>query len=125
MTHSPSPPSPRSPGRIAWLSFLVLCGLFAACGLALLVLGGQLIVAGGSWFYAIQGLLLVAVAAMLALRVAAGTLLFGITLAATLAWALWEVGLDGWALIPRLAWLAALGLLLCAFWPVVRRRFTR
>jgi len=112
----------RSRG-IAWPLFLFACLVLAACGIALIVLGGRLVAVGGSWFYVVQGVLLTAAAVALALRRSVGTLLFGLTMAATLAWALWEVGLDGWPLVPRLAWLAGLGLVLCAFWPVVRRRF--
>lgn len=113
----------RPPRGIAWPLFLFACVVLAACGIALIVLGGRLAALGGSWFYLVQGLLLTAAAVAFALRRAAGALLFGLALAATLAWALWEVGLDGWALLPRLAWIAGLGLVLCAFWPVVRRRF--
>ncbi len=115
--------SHRKPGRTGWCLFLVFCAVLGACGLALLVLGGILAAAGGAWFPALQGVLLLAAALALALRRPVGTLLYGLVLAATIAWALWEVGLDGWPLVPRLAWLAVLGLVLAAFWPVVRRRF--
>lgn len=106
----------------AWHFFSFFCFLLALAGAALLVLGGWLMLAGGSWYYALLGAALLVAAVLMASGRHIGVALFGIAVAATLAWSLWEVGLDGWPLVPRLAWLAVLGLVLLAFWRVARRR---
>lgn len=77
---------------------------------------------GGSWYYVLAGIAVLVAGVLLALGKRAGLWLFGATLAATIVWALWEVGLDGWGLIPRLAWISVLGLVLLPFWGVARRR---
>ncbi|KTF36255.1 glucose dehydrogenase [Xanthomonas translucens] len=113
--HSPK----HGPGT--WL-FVAYAVVIALIGAALVAMGGQLVAVGGSWYYLLAGLALVVSGALLALGRRAGLWLFGLTLAATIAWALAEVGLDGWALIPRLAMISVLGLLLLPFWKVARRR---
>ncbi len=105
--------------RHRWLLTLLAIGLGLA-GTALLLLGGRLALLGGSWYYVLAGAALLACGVLLHRGRAAGITLFGATVAATMTWALWEVGLDGWALVPRLAWLAVGGLVLCACWPIAR-----
>jgi len=100
----------------------VLLGLSA---LALLVMGGYLAVLGGSWFYALLGTVLMVSAVLMFRGDASSGTVFGGAVALSMAWAWWEVGFDGWALVPRLAWLAVGGLVLCACWPVARRRLRR
>lgn len=116
------PPRDRHPrGAGGWLFSLYAIAL-ALVGLALIVMGVQLAVVGGSWFYVIMGVLLAACAVLLLAGRASGITVFGVLMAATLAWAFLEVGWDGWALVPRLAMLAVLGIVLLCFWPVARRR---
>ncbi|QEI06910.1 membrane-bound PQQ-dependent dehydrogenase, glucose/quinate/shikimate family [Pigmentiphaga aceris] len=112
--------SSTKPGGIGRWLFALIALVVAAFGLGMLVLGGKLVVAGGTWYYAIAGAAFVVAGALLAALRRTGVLLFGVTGAATLIWATAEVGFDGWALIPRLAWLSLLGLMLFAFWPVAR-----
>jgi len=85
---------------------IVLAGLF------LTIAGGMLIAAGGSWYYLLAGLALTASAFGFVWRKRFAVPLFGLLLVATLVWALWEVGLDGWPLVPRLVAPAVLGLIL-------------
>ncbi|WP_353641450.1 membrane-bound PQQ-dependent dehydrogenase, glucose/quinate/shikimate family [Mesorhizobium sp. WSM2239] len=92
--------------RIA-VSFVVI-----VLGLVLVAGGVWLAVIGGSWFYILWGALLVASGSLILLRRAAGLALYGITILVTLAWALWEVGFDWWALAPRGGLLLVLGVLL-------------
>ncbi|MEA9761846.1 glucose/quinate/shikimate family membrane-bound PQQ-dependent dehydrogenase [Xanthomonas campestris] len=96
--------------------------VLAVLGAALAYEGGRLVAVGGSWYYVLAGIALLVAGVLLALGKRAGLWLFGATLAATIVWALWEVGLDGWGLIPRLAWISVLGLVLLPFWGVARRR---
>jgi len=86
----------------------------AAIGLALAIGGGVLALAGGSLYYLPVGVALLLTALELARRRAGAVYLFSAVLVATIAWSLWEVGLAGWALAPRLGLLAALGLLFLA-----------
>ncbi|MDR7093451.1 hypothetical protein [Hydrogenophaga laconesensis] len=113
-------PIARRRGLAGW-AFLTWAVLLAMAGLVLVVMGGRLAMLGGSWYYLLAGVALAAAAVCLALGRGAGIWLLGGLLLATLVWAWWEVGNDGWALVPRLAWLAVVGLITAAFWPAVRR----
>jgi quinoprotein glucose dehydrogenase len=92
------------------LSFLLL--LLTGLGMALP--GFYLASLGGSLYYAIAGVLIL-VSAWLVLRDNPfGATLFWLVFLGSICWSLWEVGLDAWALMPRLVFLgvAALWLLM-------------
>ncbi len=95
-------------------SNLVLPRIFSIClalfGLALLIGGAKLLALGGSRWYACTGLVLVVSAILLWGGSRWGSWLYGFMLAYSAAWSLWEVGLNGWALVPRLLALAVVGL---------------
>jgi quinoprotein glucose dehydrogenase len=97
-----------------------LVAVMASAAAVLLLGGAELIAAGGSAYYLICGAALLASAVGIALRRAWALPLYGLLLLTTLAWALWESGLDGWALVPRLVAPAVLGLILLV--PSIRRR---
>ncbi|MBU4137091.1 MAG: membrane-bound PQQ-dependent dehydrogenase, glucose/quinate/shikimate family, partial [Alphaproteobacteria bacterium] len=79
----------------------VLAGVLALIGLVLAVGGAWLLSLGGSFYYLLAGLGLVASAVMLwRLRLLGAWIYVGV-FALTVLWALWEVGLNGWALVPR------------------------
>ncbi|NJN52604.1 MAG: hypothetical protein HC809_13465, partial [Gammaproteobacteria bacterium] len=84
--------------------------LTALIGLVLLVLGIRLAGLGGSLYYAIGGLVLLVCGVMAFRGDRRAAPLYGGFFLATLVWAIYEVGLDAWALVPRLAFFAALGL---------------
>ncbi len=88
------------------LSFIVL----AITGLGLALPGLYLAVLGGSFYYIVAGLLVLLSAWLILSRDHAGTQLLWLVLLGTVIWSLWEVGLDGWALMPRLVYLAILAL---------------
>ncbi|HET6598777.1 MAG TPA: membrane-bound PQQ-dependent dehydrogenase, glucose/quinate/shikimate family, partial [Burkholderiaceae bacterium] len=90
--------------------------IFALLGLALAGGGVWLAVLGGSWAYIGLGLGLAATGVLLVCRHRAALGVYAALLVATLVWALWEVGLDRWALIPRGALFAVFGLWLLAPW---------
>ncbi|MEA2119019.1 membrane-bound PQQ-dependent dehydrogenase, glucose/quinate/shikimate family [Halovibrio sp. HP20-50] len=95
----------------------VIAGLLLfVAGLALAVGGGKLLSLGGSAYYLIAGLSIIACGILLAMRRGAALWLYALTLFATLAWALWEVGLDWWQLVPRVAILSLIGILLLLPW---------
>jgi membrane-bound PQQ-dependent dehydrogenase (glucose/quinate/shikimate family) len=97
----------------------VLAVLMLLLGAALSVPGAALAAAGGSLYYLIAGPTLLVCGVLLFRGDRRGALLYGLLLLATLGWSLFEVGLDPWALLPRLGLLAALGLWLLL--PRVRR----
>ncbi|RZJ18783.1 MAG: membrane-bound PQQ-dependent dehydrogenase, glucose/quinate/shikimate family [Brevundimonas sp.] len=88
----------RGSGGIA---ALVLGVLFILIGLVLTVGGGWLIVLGGSAYYLLAGLGLIASGALLCLGRSLGAWVYIGVFILTVLWALWEVGLNGWALVPR------------------------
>ena len=99
---------------------LIIGAVVGLIGLGLAAGGVWLIALGGSWYYLIAGLALIATAALLVRRNPGGLWLFAALLLGTMAWALWEVGLDFWALAPRGDVLAILGAVLVL--PAVVRR---
>lgn len=102
MTSRPSLP-------IRLLAFVILLS-----GAALAYGGAQLILASGSLYYLSSGITLCVVAVLLFLRRPLGLQLYGVFLAVSLVWSVFEVGFDGWGLFARLDWwwLLALALLL-------------
>lgn len=103
--------------RVHWLIRIygAIVGIF---GLGLLLGGIYLITLGGSWYYALAGAGLVASGLALWKGRIGGLWIYLLVFAATIAWALWEVGLTFWPLVPRLIaplFMAALGLMLVPF----------
>lgn len=90
----------------------LFAAILAVVGLALLGGGLALILEGGSLYYAAAGIASLAAAFALFRRSGGTLVIYGGLLLATLAWSLWEVGLDGWALAPRLLGPAVLGFLM-------------
>ena len=96
---------------------LLLLGLLlVAAGLALAIGGGKLLSVGGSAYYLITGIGVIASGVLLAMRRGAALWLYALILFATLVWALWEVGLDWWQLVPRVAILCLIGIILLLPW---------
>jgi quinoprotein glucose dehydrogenase len=100
-----------------WLVGIVLL----LAGLWLLGGGVALAMWGGSWYYVAAGVALVAAGALLATGRESGVWLYAIGFVATLAWAFYEVGADGWQLMPRLAAPAVLMGVVLALLPSCRR----
>jgi len=101
----------ESKARPDWFLRLT-AGFIIVTGLLLAAPGARLIMLGGSPYYATAGLALAVAGGLLWLERRSGAWLFVGVLLATLAWASWESGLDGWALLPRLILFVPLGLLL-------------
>lgn len=76
--------------------FAVLTGLY------LLIGGIWLVAIGGSWYYPIAGVVMLITAWLLWQRKALALWLYAALLVCTVAWSVWEVGFDFWALTPRL-----------------------
>ncbi len=102
---------------------IILAAIVALFGAALAIGGVQLISLGGTWGYLVLGLLLLLSAALLFARRKAGLAAYAAAILFALAWGIWEVGLDWWALAPRGGVLVLLGLFLLL--PPVARGLTR
>lgn len=90
--------------------------LLLLMGLALLAGGIKLGQLGGSWYYVVAGIGVGLSGVLLIAGHRAALGLYALTLFASTLWALWEVGLDWWQLVPRLALWFALGIVLLLPW---------
>ena len=86
-----------------------LCGLQRIVAFLLLSFGLDahvrrrvLAASGGSFYYVLTGLALIASGALIWRGDARGVWLYGAMLIWTVAWSIWEVGFIGWQLAPRL-----------------------
>ncbi|MFO1401799.1 MAG: pyrroloquinoline quinone-dependent dehydrogenase [Steroidobacteraceae bacterium] len=102
----------EAPGRARRLFRWLCVVLLLAMGVVLAGGGWKLARLGGSWYYLLLGLGLVASAVLLARGRAAGAALYARLLWLSILWAAWEAGPDAWALAPRLGVLLLVGLLL-------------
>lgn len=101
---------------------IVLGILLALVGLALFAGGAWLAALGGSIYYLLAGLAVAASGILIARGRIAGVALYVLVFLATVAWALWETGLDAWALVPRIVGPAVLLLLVVLVAPLMHRR---
>ncbi|QKJ88864.1 Glucose dehydrogenase [Paramixta manurensis] len=81
--------------RFLTVLFAVLCGAY------LLIGGAWLTAVGGSWYYVISGIVMLITAFLIWRRSTVALIIYALLLLATMAWAVWEVGFDFWALAPR------------------------
>jgi quinoprotein glucose dehydrogenase len=86
----------------AW-SAPVLGAVMLIIGIVLAIGGGWLIASGGSFYYLPVGISLIVAGVLLWQQRFEGAFLYLLIFFATLIWAWWEVGTNGWALVPRLA----------------------
>lgn len=98
----------------------ILGAVLAIAGLFFVVGGGKLISLGGSWYFLLAGLGLLAAGVQLARRRATGAWIFLITYGLTVVWALAEVGFDYWSLISRLLALTFGAVLVVASMPLLQ-----
>jgi quinate dehydrogenase (quinone) len=97
----------------------IFAAILALIAVALLYGGVRLIAVGGSVYYLLAGAAVLASAVLLWRGHRLGSQIYGGLLLATLAWSLFEVGADLWALAARLAFLAIVGVWFLT--PYVRR----
>ena len=87
-----------------------LATIIGFCAISFLYLGFELISVGGSAYFISSGAVLSACSALLFAGNPKASQLYGIFLIATWLWSFYEVGLDAWALMPRVAMLSVIGL---------------
>ncbi len=90
--------------------------LLLIMGLALLAGGVKLSMLGGSLYYLLAGIGIALTGLLLLATHRAALGLYALVLFASTVWSLWEVGLDWWQLVPRLALLFALGIVMLLPW---------
>lgn len=105
---------------IGTYGYLVLF-LMGLGGLALALGGGWLLALGGSPYYAVAGAAYCTAVVLFFVRPSAAIWLVALSTLGTLAWAWWETGANGWAIVPRLTAPLLLCLLLCFCLPRLRR----
>lgn len=80
----------------------ILGAVLALAGLFFVIGGGKLMSLGGSWYFVLAGLGLLAAGVQIIRRRTSGAWLYLLTFALTVVWALAEVGWDYWSLVSRL-----------------------
>jgi quinoprotein glucose dehydrogenase/quinate dehydrogenase (quinone) len=95
------------------LMLTLLSLLLVALGGSLAIGGGWLASLGGTWYYLLAGVATLASGALLWRRRPFALPLYLLVLAASLVWALTEVGLDFWQLVPRIGLPLVVALCLC------------
>ncbi|WP_028683303.1 glucose/quinate/shikimate family membrane-bound PQQ-dependent dehydrogenase [Pseudomonas chlororaphis] len=90
--------------------------LLLLMGLAMLAGGIKLSMLGGSLYYLLAGIGLIVSGVLLLAGRSSALLVYGVVLFLSSVWALWEVGLDWWQLVPRLSLFFALGVVLLLPW---------
>ncbi|SNY57476.1 membrane-bound PQQ-dependent dehydrogenase, glucose/quinate/shikimate family [Pantoea sp. GL120224-02] len=92
--------------------------VLAILALALLYMGGKLLMLGGSAFYALMAVGLLITAILLFRNQRSALALYALLMWITLAWIIWEVGFDKWQWIPRGDLFGVIGLWLAMPWVV-------
>ena len=114
---------PETSRGLGFWAAMILAVLVGLAGLFMLGAGLWLATLGGSWYYFVAGIGLVATAFFLFRRSMLAVWIYLLIFAGTVAWALWEVGLDGWAQVPRLVAPIVLLVLVLALIPALRGRY--
>lgn len=94
-------PTPGAPWMFA--AILLLSGAVLGSG------GVELLLLGGSAYYLLAGLALVASGLLLWRGRRMGMWVYGALLIATITWSVWETGLDGWTLASSCGFFLVLG----------------
>lgn len=109
----------RAAGGLAVLILGIIMGIVGA---VLTIGGAWLLSLGGSFYYLLAGLGLIASAWFIIRSQALGAWIYVALFVLTVLWALWEVGLNGWALAPRVIAPLVLLIAVVAVLPLLERR---
>jgi quinoprotein glucose dehydrogenase len=99
--------------------------LIALVGLALAAGGGWLITLGGSWYYLLAGLGMLASGVQLIRARSSGFWWYVLVFAGTLLWTIWESGSDYWRWVPRMGLVTAFGFFVALLAPHLQRPVSR
>ncbi|GBR53749.1 D-sorbitol dehydrogenase subunit SldB [Neokomagataea thailandica NBRC 106555] len=106
-----------------WCAF-VLGAIITLLGLPMVIMGADLIALGGSWYYTICGAVVVFSGIQIMLGRTIGATAYLLAWFGTAVWSLWEVGFDGWGLLPRLFGPSLIAILVLLIIPTLKRRNT-
>jgi quinoprotein glucose dehydrogenase len=109
----------RDKSATEWVA-LVIGAVMIIIGGTLSIGGAWLLILGGSFYYLAAGVGLMVSGFLLAARRVEGAWLYLVLFLFTIIWAWWEVGFNGWALVPRLVGPALLLLAILAITPRLR-----
>jgi Glucose dehydrogenase len=101
------------PRVLKWL----LAGLMFIIGLAVGALGIKLATVGGTWFFALMGLVMIVAAALIARNRRSGIALYALAFIVALIWSVSDAGWDFWPLFSRLFTFGVLAFLCAIIWP--------
>lgn len=104
---------------------LALAIVIILLGLPMVIMGAQLAMLGGSDYYVICGIVVVAAGVLILMSRLLGAFLYLAALAGTWLWAFYEVGVDPVGLLPRVFGPTILGILVVCAIPVLRRMEAR
>jgi quinoprotein glucose dehydrogenase len=119
MSRESSPETHAAPAT-SWLSWILRVATGIVCALAGLALAGGgvwLAALGGSLFYALAGIGVLASGLLLLAKRSEALWLYALVMIATMVWAVWESGFDFWPLAARGDVIYPLGLWLLLPWP--------
>lgn len=105
-----------------WATLLGL--VIAVFGLIFVAMGGYLAILGGSLYYVICGIVLVASGALIGLGRLLGAYLYILAWVGTILWTIYEVGFSWWEWLPRDFGPTILAILVVLALPVLRRQDT-
>jgi len=98
------------------LGLWLLGGFLALVGVVLGYGGVQLLMLGGSFYYALAGIACLIAGVLILQGRKLGAAIYILFFLATLLWSVWEAGLDFWRLLPRLGGPLVIALLLMIPW---------
>lgn len=110
--------------RIGDWAVLALSILIVLFGMIFVGGGGYLLSLGGSAYYLVCGIILLASGLLMAIGRLLGAYLFLIAWAATLVWTIFECGFDWWGWLPRLFGPTLIAIFVVLSLPVLRRQDT-
>ncbi|MBB2174072.1 glycerol dehydrogenase [Gluconacetobacter asukensis] len=108
------------PRRASEWATCAVAVLLIVLGLPLVIMGTELALLGGSLYYILAGTAIIAGGILMLRGSVAGALLYLLAWLLTWPWALWEVGFDGWGLLPRLLGPTLIAVLVVLTIPVLR-----
>ncbi|MBB2180817.1 glycerol dehydrogenase [Gluconacetobacter tumulicola] len=109
------------PRRASEWATCAVAVLLILLGLPLLIMGAELALLGGSLYYVVAGAAIIAGGILMLMGSVAGAFLYLLAWLLTWPWALWEVGFDGWGLLPRVLGPTLIAVLVVLTIPVLRR----
>jgi quinoprotein glucose dehydrogenase len=95
------------------LAFNISAAVIGLIGLAILIGGIWLVSLGGSFYYLLCGVGIIATSVLLFLRRREALWLYAFIIVATVIWAIAEIGFDWWPMVPRGDVIFLIGIYLC------------